>query len=298
MNYNPGIIDDKKFYAIPRFKQQVINKFNDNKNIDYLRFILNRDLINCRQKSYILTNLVSNVDKFAKTYGVSYDILDSDDTAMRGYNSVSSDIWAEVKRLNRNFYDYCVNEVKNITVLNKHVTPELDDEPYHMRMFIADSLRPPGLEFLNSPGPLHEIKEDQAINKKVPHIISDCDDAWDIGRLNRTPERAIAEYYGDHSVRSCTAIGAPEVSGVTYGSLYCWGNQWEDNGGTRFMRYEKIPFWHECRREGCDRDIEENLGQSYREMDGHIRRWDGLERKTEKNGQSYRRYGPTSGYIF
>ena len=37
-----------------------------------------------------------------------------------------------------------------------------DDESYEMRAFISDSLQPPGLEYLNGPGPKFELLEDQS----------------------------------------------------------------------------------------------------------------------------------------
>ena len=100
------------------------------------------------------------------------------------------------------------------------------------------------------------------------------DAPWSEGRANRTPEAAIAEYWGDDWASSDTMIGSTEQAGVAYGSIDSWGNHWKENGGTRFMRYESIPFWQKGGREGYDYDIEETLGTAGRELDNDVRRWD------------------------
>ena len=235
-----------------------------------------------------------------------------------------------------------------------------------MRMFISDSLRPPGLEHLNTPGPLYALREDQSTwvprqragpsappalaypptrtqpwrftekfgspappprapasraqssapsgvltasagrvppqggarrdETPVAYPYDETDDAWSEGRANRTPEQAMAEYWGDGWVVSQTATGSPEAMGQAYGSAYAWGDTWKENGGNRYMRYESIPFWQQGGREGYDYDIEETLGTAGRELDAHVRRWD-MDRVRNERGQNYRRFGPRSGPI-
>jgi len=76
-------------------------------------------------------------------------------------------------------------------------------------MFVSDSLRPPGLENLNGPGPLWEHYEDQAAlsasqaNATHPSVVESfnpsmpaADHAWSPGAEHRTPEQLVAEYYG------------------------------------------------------------------------------------------------------
>ena len=123
------------------------------------------------------------------------------------------------------------------------------------------------------------------------------DEAWDEGRGYRTPESALAEYYGDAHVASDTILGGAVQEGVAYGSTYAWGTDWKDNGGTRAFRYETVPFWQKTgTRDGYDHDIEETLGTQMRETGNPVRGWD-MDRLRQPRGQEYRRLGPRSGPI-
>jgi hypothetical protein len=146
-----------------------------------------------------------------------------------------------------------------------------------------------------SPRPLRLDREGRFRGVPDPDPQYDEEDGpWDAGDPNRTPEQAVAEYWGDGKVPTETSIGAPETVGVAYGNLYAWGDSWQDNGGTRFMRYTSPPFWQKGGREGYDYDIEENLGTAGRELDNHVRRWP-LDRIRDHRGEEYRRYGPRTG---
>jgi len=173
-------------------------------------------------------------------------------------------------------------------------------------------LRPPGLEHLNSPGPLYALNEDQAVwkrSKEPEHFLQKnksqpmevptdiflygTDDApWSQGRSTRTAEDAIAEYWGEnHEVTSTQPFQKQKNLGYAHqGNSASWDNAWEENGGSRFMRYESIPFWQQGGRQGIDYDIEETLGTESKELDGHVRRWD-MDRVTLPRGQEYKRYG-------
>jgi hypothetical protein len=271
-----------------RYKQRIVLQFKSANNVNYLFNNIKHNFPNNRQKDFILRTLPDIVETFANTFGYIYDFADSDSVAIRGFNSASGNIKSEISRLNRQFYIYCMKLSKNLHTLNKKAEYEYDDEPYHMRMFIADSLRPPGLEHLNGPGPLYEIKEDQRSFSR--HYLSDNDEPWDIGRHNRTAEEALSEYFGGDN-RIGTALGFTEFGGDKN-----LNQNWKKNNETRFMRYETIPFWQMGGHEGYELDIEDTLGQAPIELGGHVRRWDGLERMINKNGMKYRRYGPTSSY--
>lgn len=123
----------------------------------------------------------------------------------------------------------------------------------------------------------------------------DPDDwGWDSGNPNRTPEEALAEYWGEDRVESST-LGATEVGGEAHIDRYGQGDQWRENAGTRFMRYPTIPIWQNLSRgREYDRDIDETLGTGSRELDNHVRRWD-MDRMRKPRGEEYRRYGPRSG---
>jgi len=290
-----------------RFKQRVVLQFRSPENVRYLCSLISDRLPRGEIRDFALKTLHSDILDFSRSDGRIYDLLDSDSLAQRGAARGAVSLWGEVRRINLAFYEDRLaffNTLQNTPRNVKSNTPLHDgiyddDEQFHMRMFIADSLRPPGLEHLNTPGPLYELREDQSTwipEQKDDFLIPVEDAPWRPGNANRTPEEAQAEYWGDNWAATETTIGAPELTGVAYGDQYGWGNSWKENGGTRFMRYETIPFWQKGGREGYDYDIEETLGTASRELDGHVRRWD-MDRVRKPRGKEYRRYGPRSGYI-
>ncbi len=308
-----------------RFRDRVILAFRAPVNLDYLRQQL-RKRLGPAQAGYALDALPDAVELFASGEGRALDMLQSDPIARRGGQRPALDMWAEVRRLNRAFVGDRVAAARDAARLVRPGLPRDgqadDDEPYEMRMFIADSLRPPGLEHLNTPGPLYELREDQAMfraptprerfeakrlgakrppprapPKRAPKSAPPVEpsdrpdeDPWRAGDPNRTPEEAMAEYWGDERAATDTTLGAPDRAGQAYGDAYSWGDRWRENGGTRLMRYESIPFWQRGPREGCDTDIEETLGAGGRELDSCVRRWD-MDRVRNPRGQEYRLLG-------
>ncbi len=312
-----------------RFRERVISMFRDPRNIQYLRSLFERNYPRGALRNFAIETLDDAVYSFSTAgEGRAYDILASDPVAQRGAASRSASAWSEVRRLNLAFFQDRLAFLRDQAHIIDRRAPRdgisEDEEPYHIRMFTSDSLRPPGLEHLNTPGPLYALREDQstwtarhssprqretfsgqrAAPSSVPRgpspadaFVHGEDDApWDGGDPNRTPEQAMAEYWGDGWTVSETMTGAPETMGQGYGADYGWGGAWKENGGTRFMRRETIPFWQFGGREGYDYDIEENLGTMARELDGHVRRWD-MDRVRNPRGQEYRRYGPRTGHV-
>jgi hypothetical protein len=365
--------------APPRFRQRVLGQFRSPQNIEYLRGLFAGAVPRGPLRRHILATLDDAVLEFSGYDGRAYDILSSDPTARRGDARRAVGLWAEVRRLNAAFFEdrraFLREHAHTIDRRAPRDGVADDDEDYAMRMFTADSLRPPGLEHLNTPGPFFALREDQStwiprgsdlplrrerfagapLHNEVAHDsvplhnevatlasgVPDSmtldgepaypaapaaaystypqpprrppappasreddrdgetdaagdDEAWSAGNPNRTPEQAMAEYWGDDRVTSDTAIGAPETMGKAYGDIYAWGNNWQDNGGSRFMRRPEIPFWQQGGREGVDYDIEETLGTAARECDAHVRRWD-LDKVRNPRGQEYRQLGPRSG---
>ena len=119
--------------------------------------------------------------------------------------------------------------------------------------------------------------------------VDPLDAPWRAGDAARTPEAAIAEYWGEGAVESSVGAVAPvlgaEQAGAAYGAVESWGARWQENGGTRFMRYEEIPFWQKGGRVGYDYDIEETLGTAGRELDSGVRRWDMERVRAEASAQ-------------
>lgn len=315
-----------------RFRDRVIAQFRSPQNLDYLRGVFAARVPAGPQRAFTLATFYDAALEYSSGEGRALELLASDSRAQRGEQRRAVDLWGEVRRLNRAFYEDRLALVREHAHTIERRAPrdglDEDDEPYEMRMFIADSLRPPGLEHLNSQGPLYALREDQSVwapqrREKFATggrgasgdeardvvgcageaeadddvFVHGADDApWSRGSANRTPEQALAEYWGDGSVATDTRLGALEIAGQAYGDSYAWGNSWRENGGTRFMRYESIPFWQRGGRDGYDTDIEESLGTASRELDGHVRRWD-MDRVRDPRGQEYRRYGPRSGHV-
>ncbi len=368
-----------------RFRNRVILAFRAPANLAYLRTLFRTAVPAGALRDFALQTLDDAVYTFSEFEGRAHDVLWSDPVARRGALRPAVGLWDEVKRLNRVFYE------ERLSVLRDHARMieaggdedarrdgrphrpvaqddniDGDDEPYHIRMFEADSLRPPGLEHLNSAGPLWGLREDTSVSFPTPpgsrgmnsgrtgsgtnfgpacgpraspagrregfavggahnvggggmrgaspSTVPPCgnraayatdiepayygeeDSPWRVGNHNRTPEQALHEYYGEHSVASETAIGFPEQMGQTYGDIYSRGTGWQENNGTRFMRYPNIPIWQCLKREGYDTDIEETLGLGERELDAHVRRWS-MDKVREPRGQDYRRYGVRSGHV-
>lgn len=326
--YGPGRLaaaDELSARTPERFRERVLTQFRSPQNIRYLAGFFAKKIPPSRSREFVLDTLVDAI----YSYEQAEDLIYSDPLAERGDLRPALNFWSEVRRLNRAFYESRMRLLRDKAALiegHKHgvergrVASEYDDEPYHFRMFVADSLRPPGMEHFNAE-PWYGIEEDRTSQMRRPRAEKfspqtptdaeqfvatgpqplpgvDPDDwGWDRGDPHRTPEQAIAEYWGEGATES-SRLGAQEVGGYSYGDRYSWGDKWRENGGTRFMRYESIPFWQHTSRhlDTVERDIEETLGNASRELDNHVRRWD-MTRLRNPRGEEYRRYGPRSGYV-
>jgi hypothetical protein len=366
-----------------RFRERVLADFRSPTNVAYLRAALACLLLPGPARDYAVASVGRRVQEYGRGEGAGYDVVGDDPTALRGVNARSTRPDAELQRLNWTFLRQTLALVQDLAGLYFGAPPQgfdtlaQDDEPEHMRMFIADSLRPAGLAHLNTPGPAYAILEDQAAwagpggagpdGGRRPRAAcapgggcararaqregfassydpswaggtepgpqpppaplpggppggyeygtlprgravagaaarlagvpdgaapdpADPDDAWDAGNPDRDPEIAVAQYWGEGA--AATDLRTAEApTGHAYGDKYAWGDAWLENGGSRFMRWENIPFWQKSRRIGYDEDIEENLGQGYREAPSHVRRWD-MDRLREPDGMTFRRLGP------
>ena len=304
-----------------RFRDRVVAQFRSPQNVAYLRELFAERAPAGPLRAFALETLHDALLEYSSGSGRALEVLASDSTARRGALRPAVDLWGEVRRLNRAFYvdrlALLREQAQTIAGLGDGIAE--DDEPYHVRMFVSDSLRPPGLEHLNAPGPLYALREDQPLwpargrqgreqfrarNSGAyddgAALCGEDDAPWSVGNPSRTPEQALAEYWGDGHVATedgaATASLLDPPTGQAYGEAYAWGNAWRENGGTRFMRREQIPFWQQGGREGYDYDIEETLGAATRELDGHVRRWD-MDRVRDPRGQEYRRHGPRSGHV-
>jgi hypothetical protein len=123
-------------------------------------------------------------------------------------------------------------------------------------------------------------------------LLGSPDAPWSDGNPLRTPEQAVFEYWGDDG-KSATEDGVAWEG--SYGDDSSWGN-WGGSTGTRYMRYDRPPFWQKGGHDGYELDIDETLGVLMRETDNPVRRWD-LARLRDPRGQEYRRYGARTGHM-
>lgn len=228
----------------PRFRELVIAQFRSQENQAYLR----------SEVGY-MADFNSSFYRFSRNDGIAYDII-----AFEGEKRESLDFWECIRHLNKKFVMFARLQME---------APLNPPEPYVMRAFIADSLRPPGYENLNAPGGLYDIHEDQ---------IDDMDD--DIfNHQERTVEKVDKYgYKGRSPIRQ---------DGVSRGGYAESNQRWRDQGQTRYMRYEEIPFWQKGGREGYELDIEETLGLGSRELDHQIRGWDMSRVRPHEGGKHY-----------
>ena len=344
-----------------RFQQRLLNQFNSKENYDYL-FHLFAKTSNGQNREFLLKMLWTDMQMFVAGDGAFYDFTDSDNIANRASLRSALDLWSEVRRLNLIFYNMKMQNLsKNTNGLNipppqqnnkkyqqrkpqdyQNLTPAIrdgiseDNEDFAMRMFISDSLQPPGLEYFNGPGPNYELLEDQSTwirtqemepssgplsginssnspNSSKSNFVNSMKSAsgfaeddtssdiyddipWSVGNPNRSAEQAIAEYWGDSHVSSDTIIGSTEFAGIKNGDIFTWGPNWKKNGGSAFMRYPTIPFWQSGGREGIDYDIDETLGVGIFDSGTHIRGWD-MDKLTKPKAQNYPYYGIRSGPV-
>lgn len=276
-----------------RKPEQIRAMFVHPTNIVYLQTVLGKLLPAGKLRKYATDNVTQSVMEFR-----AIELLESDPLALRGKSRAGIDRWAEVARLNRAYLRDRVKFLQeNATLIEKSGQKGYslqnqtsgENEPYHYKMFVADSLYPPGLENLNSTGPAYELREDQIeYDQDAEAFEIGSDDAWDEGSATRTHEEAVSEYWGEGKIGTKESMTASNKK--SYGDTFSWGKKWEENGGKRFMRYETIPFWQKGGRGGYDTNIDETLGTAGRETGNHVRRWD-MDKVREKHGQNYRWYG-------
>ena len=332
------------------FQSRVIDQFRSPQNFAYLHTLLTRAVelhggpTAGPRRAHALATLHDALFEYSSGTGRALEVLASDPTAQRGALRPAVGLWDEVRRLNYAFYKdrlALLREQGRTTsqTIAGGCNDCLSDEPYHLQMFAADSLHPPGLEHLNGGEEAQHLSWNTRGARTVPcrggtqdscalamqhprdirvqddlnevFIYGDDDAPWSRGSPDRTPEQALAEYWGDGHVAtpdpphswdthanararvtpgqspitpaSARARVTPGQSPITPASArvsttasgHAYGTAWRDDGGTRFMRREAIPFWQQGGRGGYDLDIDETLGDAPRELDGHVRRWGG-----------------------
>lgn len=313
--YSSFIIPREASMTPIRMRDRLVAQFMSPQNRSYLTKLMQHKVPPGALREHAVNSLDDAMYDFSRSRAL--EVIASDPIARRGAARPSVDFWDELRRINRVFYEERMSVMRDYASVieepsRRAISRETprgvairdglseDNEQYHMRAFISDSLRPPGLENLNTPGPSYELLEDQSTSLNAydrhrrnkpkcgaaqgaaqsEHRAAEYDEEcfsgdWKNGNPNRTSDQAIAEYWGDDKVATQTFVGQNEnTTGRAYGDDSSWGTAWKDNGGTRFMRYESIPFWQKGGREGYDTDIDETLGLQMRESNSHVRGWD------------------------
>jgi len=228
--------------AVPRtplsFRERVLREFRSAENLRHLADAFRRAAgdprtsgVAAARLGYVMRSLPETVDQFASLSGRGAELIGSDPLAARGSASRSSNVVEELQHLNRTFFHQRMRAAQTLVEAadgGRRVVARtgggpaapVDNEPLYYRMFVADSLRPPGLEGLNGPGPGYELLEDQAALSVAgaraaapPDGVSDAlwnaaafddydpsrpldDYAWGGGDARRSADDAVAEYYG------------------------------------------------------------------------------------------------------
>lgn len=215
------------------FRNKVLLQFRSKQNIEFLRNFFIKKIQPGANKDSLLKNLENAMLSFSRSDGRALDILASDPIVSRGEKL---SFWRELRRLNHAFYEDHIN------------VSQLAKEPYHINMFNADSLHPPGFENFNARHDGVSMNDDD-------------DEPWSVGNPHRSTEMAMAEYWGENNVESTSKV---DSIGHAYGNT----------SRQRFMRYESIPVWQRTGRREYDTDIRETLGSSALELDSQTRRWE------------------------
>jgi hypothetical protein len=146
-----------------KIRQRVLEVFQSPPNCAYLRGLFGAKVPPGPLRAFALETLDEAIYDYARsTGGLAGDLAYSDPIAERGDSRVALNFWAEVRRLNLAFFTERMASIRDQAPLITGRTQDGewdDDEPYHYRMFVTDSLRPPGLENLNGIGPLWGIRE-------------------------------------------------------------------------------------------------------------------------------------------
>jgi hypothetical protein len=234
----PGGERGKGMPRAQSFRERVLAQFNSTSNREYLARALSQAFVgpeNQVRQRFAVESLGEAMYRFGSTHGPGGMLVDGDPLAMRGSVSRSSNLIEELQHLNRSFYHQRVQAVSSRpeldtpgyrrTIATASGGPGRDasagDEPLFYRMFEADSLRPPGLEHLNGPGPLWKSLEDRGarsvLDEEYNPSVALEDHHWSRAASGRTAEQAVAEYYGEDSAFAAAMGPAAESSFSVHG---------------------------------------------------------------------------------
>lgn len=220
-----GMAHPVAVHAPPSLRERVLFEFRSPRNRAYLANAFQRELPHGdRRLEFILSTLDVAILEYSGTSGAGGALLDADPLAIRGSGSRSGNVLEELKHLNQTFFQQRIAESNYNFVPRERITKDLDavtgadapwgdNEELYYKLFVRDSLRPKGLEYLNDRGPLWALHEDQRpfAPKEVAQApqnfaetfnpsIAIEDQAWSAGDATRSASSLCEQYYGGEEI--------------------------------------------------------------------------------------------------
>lgn len=315
------------------FQDRVIETFLSEGNSEYLYNLIYYNLIKLNilpeNVQQALQTFIADMISFTSSQGGDiYNILDSDNLAMRAKMQYGINVWDEVKRLNIVFYQNRMNNYVNNDYgpLRQYSAPYCQNGAPYCQNVVNPQMRPPAQQtYSNYDKLLNHVPVDGAVEDNEDYamkmFISDSlqpegyeylnnmgpkyellenqhewskkngKNKYDMGNgLSATGGNSTETGTEDDDIDFDVGLAIAMADPVKYKTMRA--NQKSNLVGSEnadFMRYKEIPFWQQLPREGTDTDIDETLGFGAKETKNHVRGWD-MSALREKNGKSYTRY--------
>ena len=164
------------------FRERVLAEFRSPRNVDHIVQAIRRVFPEGSQRTEAIQSLFMAMVEYGSTYGHGGVLVDSDPLGLRGAATGGGNLLEELQHLNQAFFQQHIRHTmesgrtagvplarggSNPAAMTSGPGAPTEGEPLFYRMFEADSLRPPGLENLNGPGPLWELPENQGASSML-----------------------------------------------------------------------------------------------------------------------------------
>ena len=130
---------------------EIINIFVGNENIEYLKQYLDENIKNNNAKDVVMENLTESIFNFPHN-----ELIEDNRKNLRR----STNVWDEVKKLNKAFIDDRISFVKSYDTIG--------EEAYEYKVLQDESLYPPGYEHLNDKRLFRYQDPDNIDNSLIP----------------------------------------------------------------------------------------------------------------------------------
>jgi hypothetical protein len=164
------------------FRERILAEFRSPQNVRHIINAIRTVLPEGGQRDRAIQTLHMAVGAYGSTSGQGGALIDSDPLGLRGCATGGGNLIEELKHLNQAFLHQHLRHVMEggrtagVPILPGDSNPAVstfgpgaptEGEDLAYRLFEADSLRPPGLENLNGPGPLWELPENQGASSML-----------------------------------------------------------------------------------------------------------------------------------